>query len=60
MRIKCEIIKNLPVSIYGGQRRKLAAGENLLADKERALPADKEVSLPVLHSSCPDVHENLR
>ena len=27
LRIKCEIIKNLPVSIYGGQRRKLAAGE---------------------------------
>lgn len=30
MRIKCEIIKNLPVSIYGGQRRKLAAGNALL------------------------------
>lgn len=27
MRIKCEIIKNLPVSIYGGQRHKLAAGK---------------------------------
>ena len=30
MRIKCEIIKNLPVSIYGGQRRKLAAGQSFL------------------------------
>ena len=30
MRVKCEIIKNLPVSIYGGQRHKLAAGECLL------------------------------
>ena len=26
MRVKCEIIKNLPVSIYEGQRRKVAAG----------------------------------
>ncbi len=25
-RVKCEIIKNLPVSIYEGQRRKVAAG----------------------------------
>lgn len=28
MRVKCEIIKNLPVSIYEGQRRKVAAGES--------------------------------
>lgn len=33
MRVKCEVIKNLPVSIYGGQRHKLAAGE-------RVIPAD--------------------
>ena len=26
MRVKCEIIKNLPVSIYEGQRHKVAAG----------------------------------
>ncbi|KAL0024932.1 hypothetical protein WJX77_004294 [Trebouxia sp. C0004] len=28
MRVKCEIIKNLPVSIYEGQRRKVAAGDS--------------------------------
>ena len=60
MHIKCEIIKNLPISIYDGQRRKLAAGDALLADNKRALPADKEVALPVLLSSYPDVHDNLR
>lgn len=26
MRVKCEIIKNLPVSIYGRERRRLGAG----------------------------------
>ena len=29
MRVKCEIIKNLPVCIYGGDRQKLAAGQSL-------------------------------
>lgn len=29
MRVKCEIVKNLPVSIYGGQRQKLAAGDTV-------------------------------
>lgn len=29
MRVKCEIVKSLPVSIYGRQRHKLASGKSL-------------------------------
>lgn len=35
MRVKCEIVKNLPVSIYGKQRSKLASGGLALACRAR-------------------------